>query len=286
MFNGSNGYSLADIAAATTGNGMNNGWGNGFGGDGWWILLFLLALGGGWGNGGWGGNGNNGTTAVVGREVSYGFDMNNLENGIRGIQNGLCDGFYAMNTGLLNSTAQLQSTMAQGFGGVTSAIAASDVNTQRGFTDAAIANLHTQYGITGAIKDLNCHIDSCCCDIGRQIERGFADTNYRMATEACDTRRAIYDSTKAITDNTDAGIRAILQFLTDDKIETLQAENQALKFAQSQSNQNAFLIGQLTPRAIPAYIAPNPYTGVYGGYGGVAYGCGSNYGVNYNSCGC
>lgn len=288
MFNYSNGYSLADIAAATgTGNG-NGGWGNGmWGGDGWWIILFLLALGGGWGNGGWGGNGNNGTTAVVGREVSYGFDMNNLENGIRGIQNGLCDGFYAMNTGLLNSTAQLQSTMAQGFGGVTSAIATTAVDTQKGFTDAAIANLHSQYGITGAIKDLNCHVDSCCCDIGRQIERGFGDISYRMATEACDTRRAITDSAKAITDNTDAGVRAILEFLTNDKIETLQAENQALKFAQSQSNQNAFLIGQLAPKAIPAYLAPNPYTGVYGAYGGAVYGCGSNYGVTYgNNCGC
>ena len=290
MFNGTNGlgYSLADIAAATGGTNGNGGFGGGWGDSGWWIIIFLLALGG-WGNGGWGGQGggNNGTSAVVGREISYGFDMNNLENGIRGIQNGLCDGFYAMNTGLLNSTAALQSTMAQGFGGVTTAIAASDVNTQRGFTDAAIANLHAQYGITGSLKDLTCHIDSCCCDIGRQIERGFSDINYRMATEGCDTRRAIADSTKAITDNTDAGVRAILQFLTEDKIETLQAENQALKFAQSQSNQNAFLIGQLAPRAIPAYIAPNPYTGVYGGYGGAAYGtCGSNYGVTYNSCGC
>ena len=49
MFAQTNGYSLADIAAAT-GNGNNNN-GNGFwGNDGWWIiLLFLFA--------GWGGNG-------------------------------------------------------------------------------------------------------------------------------------------------------------------------------------------------------------------------------------
>jgi hypothetical protein len=101
MFNQSNGYSLADIAAATT-NGNNDGF---FGGNnGWWIILLFLFANGGWG-GGWGG----GSTQS---EVSYGFDMNGLENGIRGIQNGLCDGFYAMNTGMLNSTASLQSTMA------------------------------------------------------------------------------------------------------------------------------------------------------------------------------
>ena len=91
MFNGSNGgYSLADIAAATAG-GNGNGGGFGWGDNGgWWIIIFLLALGGGWGNGwGGGGAGNNGTTAVVGREVSYGFDMNNLENGIRGIRSHL-----------------------------------------------------------------------------------------------------------------------------------------------------------------------------------------------------
>jgi hypothetical protein len=77
MFN-NNGYSLSDIAAVSGRN--NNG---GFGdGDGWWIiLLFLFALGG-WGNNGWGNGGGNGS---VREEVAYGFDMNGLENGVRGV---------------------------------------------------------------------------------------------------------------------------------------------------------------------------------------------------------
>jgi hypothetical protein len=91
-------YSLSDIAAVS-GNG-NHRSGNGWGDDAWWIiLLFLFA--GGWGNGnGWGGGGNSGATTR--EEIAYGFDMNGLENGVRGVQQGLCDGFYAMNTGMLN----------------------------------------------------------------------------------------------------------------------------------------------------------------------------------------
>ena len=65
---------------------------------------------------------------------------------------------------------------------------------------------------------------------------------------AFDTRRAIEDST-----------RSILDFLTNDKIATLAAENQSLKFAASQAAQNAYLVGELRPAPIPAYTVENPY---------------------------
>jgi hypothetical protein len=93
MFNGmGGGYSLADIAAAT---GNNNGNGSGWGDDAWWIILLFLFI----GNNNWNNGGGGGT---IREEVSYGFDMNGIENGIRGIQQGICDGFYTMNTGMLN----------------------------------------------------------------------------------------------------------------------------------------------------------------------------------------
>jgi hypothetical protein len=81
MFNTNNGYTLSDIAAVSGNRSGGTGWGDG---DGWWIiLLFLFALGGGWGNGGFGyGNGGGYTTR---EEIAYGFDMNGIENGIRGI---------------------------------------------------------------------------------------------------------------------------------------------------------------------------------------------------------
>ena len=269
MFNQNSGYSLADIAAATTG---NNGGGFGWGDNGWWIILLFLFANGGWGNG-WGGGG--GTQS----EIAYGFDMNNLENGVRGIQNGICDGFYAMNTGMLNSTAQLQSTMAQGFGGLNTALLGLDNNIQRGTYETTITGMQNNAALLAQLNNMQAQDAACCCETKNLINQNFSDLNYRMATSDCDTRRAISDAARDITDNQNAGTRAILEFLTQDKLSSLQAENQALKFAQSQSNQNAFLISQLAPKAIPAYLAPNPYTGqfAYGGYN-------SCYSLLNNSC--
>ena len=102
------------------------------------------------------------------------------------------------------------------------------------------------------------------------MERGFADLNYNLATQACDTRRAITDNARNIIDNQNAGVRSILDFLTQDKIATLTAENQSLKFAASQANQNAFIVANQeaqtaelirrlgVPAPIPAYTVPNP----------------------------
>jgi hypothetical protein len=91
MFGNVNGgYSLADLAAVTAPKNEDGFFG---GNSAWWIiLLFMFA--GGWGGGGFFGGGDAGTARDA---VSYGFDMNGLENGIRGIQNGLADGFYETN---------------------------------------------------------------------------------------------------------------------------------------------------------------------------------------------
>ena len=236
MFNTTNGYSLADLAAAT-GNRNNDGF---LGGDGgWWIiLLFLFA---GWGGNGFGFGGNG--QGTLREEISYGFDMNGIENGVRSIQQGLCDGFYAMNTGMLNGFNGIQSTLCQGFSGVNDAI-----------TQSTIADMQSDFGLHTAINGVSTQIADCCCSTKTAIERGFSDLNYNLATQACDTRRAIADSTKSIID-----------FLTQDKIATLTAENQSLKFAASQAAQNTYLINALRdPCPVPAYVVPNPNC-CYGG---------------------
>lgn len=234
MFNGNGGYSLADIAAAT-GDGRNNdGWG---GNSSWWIIILFLFMCGGWGNN----NRNNGST--VREEVAYGFDINNLDRGIRGTQQGICDGFYAMNTGMLNGFAQQQSTMCQGFSGIHTAV------------NNAATNLSTQ------LHDMSAQQAACCCQTQRENERGFCDLNYNLATQSCDTRRAICDSTRDIIDNQNNNTRSIIDFLTQDKIATLTAENQNLRFAASQCAQNTYLINELKQCPIPAYVVPNPYCG-------------------------
>ena len=107
MFNSENGYSLADIAAAT-GNG-----GDGFfgGGNGWWIvLLFLFCLGGWGGNGfGWGGNGNAASTATA----IYGLDS---------ISDNITNGFYNLNTGILNGFATTTAAVNAGTSAIQSDI--------------------------------------------------------------------------------------------------------------------------------------------------------------------
>jgi hypothetical protein len=280
MFNSSCNYSLSDIAAVTGGNGRN---GDGMWGDGaWWIiLLFLFAFNGGWGNGNGGFGGGRGQS-----EIAYSFDMNGLENGVRGIQEGLCDGFYAMNTGMLGGFSDVQSTLCQGFAGVNNAI----TTTGYGILDAVhadtIANMQNTTAINQGLTALGTQLAQCCCDNKYALATGFADINYNMATQACDTRRAIADSTRDIIDSNNAGVRSILDFLTQDKIASLTAENQALKFAASQATQNAFItanqeaqtaelirrLGRDCP--IPAYVVPNPN-------------CCYNYAQPaYNNCGC
>lgn len=224
MFNGK-GYNLSDIAAVT---GNRNGDGM-FGDNGWWIiLLFLFA---GWGRGGFGGfgGGYEGVPATQ-ADVRAAVDQQTLISKLDNQTYGLADSTYALNNSIMS-----------GFHGVDTAVCTLGYNIQSGF------------------NTLGHQISDCCCETGRAIERGFADTNYNMATQACDTRRAIADSTRDIIDANNAGVRSILDFLTNDKIATLTADNQSLKFQASQAAQNAYLVNQLRPCPVPAYTVPNPY---------------------------
>lgn len=253
MFNQSyGGYSLSDIAAVSG----RNGGGFGSDGDGWWvILLFLFALGG-WGGNGWGGNGGGATTR---EEVAYGFDINGLENGVRGIQQGLCDGFYAMNTGVLTGFNGIQNALCQGFSGINAGMNANTADIISTINADTIASMQNTNAINAGITALGTQLAQCCCDSRYETAKGFADLGYTLATQSCDTRRAIADSTRDIIDSNNAGVRSILDFLTQDKIASLTAENQTLRFAASQQAQNAYLVGALKdPCPIPAYVVPNP----------------------------
>ena len=256
MFN-TTGYSLADIAAATGNRNSNDG----FGGNGaWWIiLLFLFA--GGWGNGGFGGFGGGGSARD---SIAYSFDFNGLDNGIRGIANGLCDGFYGINTALLNGFGATQNYMAQGFNGLNTQYLVGTNAIQQSINADTVAGMQNTNTLLAKLCGMSADNAACCCDLGRQIERGFADINYNLATQECQTRQAIVDAAKGITD-----------FLTTDKISTLTAENQALKFAASQQAQNAYLVGELGPKCpTAAYLVANPYTPVQYCSGSCNHSCG------------
>lgn len=222
MFNNNPGYSLSDIAAIS---GRNNGDGM-FGDNGWWIILLFLFTG--WGRNGFGGGFE--APCATQADVRAAVDQQTLISKLDQQTYGLVDSTYALN-----------SAITTGFHGV----------------DTAICNLG--YNQQVGINQLAHQLSDCCCENGRAIERGFAEVNYNMATQACDTRRAIADGTRDIIDNNNAGIRSILDFLTQDKIATLQAENQELRLAASQAKQNTYLINELRPAPVPAYTVANPY---------------------------
>lgn len=268
MFNSNGGYSLADIAAAA-GDGRNNGaWGEGNGA--WWIIILFLFVFCGWGNGnnGFFGGRNNGG-AIDGYILTS--DFGNIERKIDGVNNGLCDGFYAVNSSLLNGFANAQAQISNEFRGVDNKICTLGYQTQQGFNDMNLANITNTNNIVSQLSAMAAQDARCCCETQRQIERGFADTNYNMATQNCETRRTVADSTRDIIDNVNANTRSILDFLTQDKISTLQNENQALRLSASQNAQNNYLVNALRPNPIPAYPVPNPYA-----YNGCGYqtGCG------------
>ena len=237
MFNGK-GYNLSDIAAVTGNRNGDGMWGD----NGWWIILLFLFAGWGRGFGGFGGFGGEGIGApcATQADVRAAVDQQTLISKLDQQTYGLADSTYALNNSLTN-----------GFHGV----------------DTAICTLG--YNLQGGLNALGHQISDCCCENGRAMERGFADIGYTLATQACDTRAAIANSTRDIIDNNNAGIRSILDFLTQDKIAALTAENQSLKFAASQAAQNAYLVNELRPAPVPAYTVANPYccNTYYGGCG-------------------
>ena len=237
MFKSGSGYNLSDIAAVTRGN--NDGM-FGDGNGAWWIILLFLF---GWG---WGGNGGFGGNENVRDAVAYGFDINNLENGVRGLEHGICDGFYDMNTSLLT-----------------------------GFGNIAMGNMQNTNAITAQLSNMAAQSAACCCETQRLIERGLCEVNYNILTQSNATNTNISNAARDIIENNNNGVRSILDFLTQDKIATLTAENQALRLTASQQAQNAFLIDQLGTKApVPAYVVANPYAS----YGGTYFntGCGCN----------
>ena len=80
-----------------------------------------------------------------------------------------------------------------------------------------------------------------------------------MATNTCALKTQMANDTRDIIDSQNAGTRAILDYLCQEKIADLQSENQSLRLAASQQAQNNYLVSQLRPCPTPAYITCNPW---------------------------
>ena len=211
-----NELSAADVAAVTR---NNNNDGNGMFGNDWaWIIILLLFGYGGRGFGGFGGGFGGqggcgcGSPCATQADLAAGFNNSAVLSNLNGIDSTLCQGFNGVNTAILQASHA---------------------------TDNAVCNLG--YNIQSGFNSLAHQVSDCCCTTQRAID----GVRYDMATQACDTRSAIYNSTRDIIDNANANSRAILDFLTQDKIASLTAENQSLKLSASQANQNAVLMAAM-----------------------------------------
>ena len=267
---GDGSLSASDVALLTGNNGRNTD--GGVGDGSWaWVLIFLIFAFGGFGRNGFGFGGGTGSGATdnyvlasdfatLQRQMDSGFDR--IGNRIENVNNGLCDGFYAMNTGMLNGFSGVQQAMCQGFSGVNNAITTNGYETRLG------------------TQNLASQLASCCCD----IKEGIQGVNFNMAQNTCALQNTMNMNTRDIIESNNANYRALHDEIVANRIEDKNAQIQAqqneinaLRLAASQERQNNYLIDQLKPCPSPSYIVPNPN-------------CCYNYGINgygyNNNCGC
>ena len=267
MFGSNCNTASVPLVANIDGNGNNNGWGAE--GSWLWFLIVVFAIFGGWGNG-FGGFGGNGMNGGVGSEIQRGFDNQAVVSKLDGITNGLCDGFYAVQNGMNGINTNILQT---GFG------------IQQAINADTVANMQNA-------NALQSQLANCCCETREAIQ----GVNYNMATNTCALQNTMNNNTRDIIDSQNAGFRSILDYLCQDKIATLTAENNDLRRAASQDRQNALLTTAMTaqtsqildavrPTPVPAYPAASPCglgnwspnvlaNGYYGN------GCGCNTGCN------
>lgn len=225
------------LAGQSDNNGNNGNNGGFFGNEGLWAVI-ILAIIFGWGNNGNGfgnrnGGGSGGDNVTVVPYPTPGFgggfggaltradlcqDMNfsQLENGVRGIQQGICDSTFALNNTITSGNNALQMGMMQGFNGVDRAVCTLGYQTQAGFN--ALGN----------------QLASCCCETKSAI----GDVKYQMATDTCAIQNTIQGTARDIIDNQNANYRGLMDFMVQRDMDALRAENQTLKLAASQANQN------------------------------------------------
>ena len=228
-------------------NSNNNGWN-----DWSWIIGLALVGGlfGGWGNGGFGFSGNRGGygcgcgTPATQADLANGFAQNTLQRGIDDI---------------ILGQANMQNFINQGFAGINSTVTT-------GFANLNTALCGFNYNVQGSFNDLSHQLSDCCCATQRAIDS--------LKFENC-------QNTSAIINAGNANTRAILDYLTSEKISALQAENSGLKAQISNDKQSAYLISQLKePCPVAAYVVQPPQSVTFptNCCGNVAY-------AGYGSCG-
>lgn len=256
--------SAADVAAVTRCNdGYNNGGGMFGGNNDWgWIIILLLF---GWGGRGFGGNGGFGgwngcgSPCATQADVREAVDQQTLISKLDQQTYGLADTFTALNNnlnsnfrGIDNAICTLGYQAQQGFSGISAELSKCCCDIERAIDG------NTTQGVMNT-NNIQRQISDCCCD----LEKMNMQNRFDAQAYNCNTLQAI-----------DKLGDRIIDYMVTEKTQALRDENQALRLAASQAKQNQYLINELRPCPIPAYITCNPYAASYG------------YGLGYNNSGC
>ncbi len=241
MMENSNGFATGyAVGRDTNGNGYGNG--NGFFGNDWAWIVILLLFGYGRGFGGFGGGFGGGSG--VGENYVLATDFATIERKLDGINNGICD-----------STFQLTNTLNNNFRSVDNAICTLGYQALQNTNAIQTQLADCCCGIKGEIKDvaygnernswnISKQISDCCCD----LEKMNMQNRFDAQAYNCNTLQAI-----------DKVGDRIIDYLANEKTQALRDENFALRLQASQAKQNQYLVNELRPCPIPAYITCNPY---------------------------
>ena len=227
-------YFEGEVPVVTTG---NNGNGSMWGSDGIWAILLLALLGNrGFGFGGGSSGGNGGYVYGGDGYGALGFQLGKMAT-----TNDVASGFSTSEimsdlNDIILGQATMQNFINQGFAGVNSTI-----NQSTNLLSQGICNLG--YNIQTGFNGISREIADCCCGLKGAI----ADVKYANEKQTCDILQAINGSTQKVID-----------YMQNEKIASLQAENVALKGRISNANQTAEILGALSPCPKPAYVVPNP----------------------------
>ena len=233
-------YMEGEIPTVVSGNGYGNNGGM-WGGDGIWAILLLALLGNrGFGFGGGYGGGSYGTSEgafgwQLGRlattnDVASGFSTSEIMSDLNDIILGQSQGFASVQQTLCQGFSGINQTLMNGFHGVDNAICTLGYQNQQAF------------------NSLSHQLSDCCCATQRAID----GVNYNNAKNTADIIGAINHSNQRIID-----------YMQAEKINTLTAENVALKGKLSNDAQTSQIISALQPKCpVPAYITCNPNTGL------------------------
>ena len=247
----------ADIRACTCGNdGYNNGNGM-FGNDAWWIIVLLLFGWGGRGFGGFGGGygGNGGAPCATQADVRAAVDQQTLISKIDQQTYGMADSFNSLNNTINGNFRTLDGAICnlgyqalQNTNTIQSQLANCCCDTRAAIKDVDVGIERTGWNISKQISD-------CCCN----AEKMNMQSRFDAQAYNCNTLQAI-----------DKLGDRIIDYMSNEKVQALRDENQALRLAASQSAQNAFItanqeaqtaelirrLGRDCP--VPAYVVPNP----------------------------